>query len=117
MMDLLLVLALLLAAIVLFGCDRPRMDVPALLMIAGLPLTGVVTVAVAASTAFATPVASPVNARAVGRHHGDGAAERADEPARFHGRASCSRASNASAISRSSAADGGGGLSGISPGR
>jgi len=113
MMDPLLVLALLLAAIVLFGRDRPRMDVAALLMIAGLPLTGVVTVAVAASTAFATPV----NARAVGRHHGDGAAERADEPARFHGRASCSRASNASAISRSSAADGGGGLSGISPGR
>ncbi len=54
MMDLLLVLALLLAAIVMFVRDRPRMDVVALLMIAGLPLTGVVTVGEALA-GFADP--------------------------------------------------------------
>ena len=53
-MDLLLVLALLLAAVVMFVRDRPRMDVVALLMIAGLPLTGVVTVGEALA-GFADP--------------------------------------------------------------
>ncbi len=42
--DLGLVLALLLAAIVMFVANRPRMDVVALIMIAALPLTGTVTV-------------------------------------------------------------------------
>ena len=42
--DLALVLALLAAAVVMFVMNRPRMDVVALLMMAALPLTGVVTV-------------------------------------------------------------------------
>ena len=42
--DLLLVLALLAAAIVMFSMDRPRMDVVALIMMAALPLTGVISV-------------------------------------------------------------------------
>jgi di/tricarboxylate transporter len=42
--DLALVLALLAAAVVMFVINRPRMDVVALLMMAALPLTGVVTV-------------------------------------------------------------------------
>ena len=41
--DLLLVLALLGAAIAMFARNRPRMDVVALLMIAALPFTGIVT--------------------------------------------------------------------------
>jgi di/tricarboxylate transporter len=52
--DLALVLALLAAAIVMFVINRPRMDVVALLMIAGLPLTGVVTVGEAIA-GFADP--------------------------------------------------------------
>ncbi len=42
--DLLLVLALLIAAIVMFMRNRPRMDAVALIMIAALPFTGVVSV-------------------------------------------------------------------------
>ena len=42
--DLLLVLALLAAAVVMFSMDRPRMDVVALIMMAALPLTGVISV-------------------------------------------------------------------------
>ncbi len=41
--DLLIVLALLFAAIVMFVIDRPRMDAVALIMITALPLTGVIT--------------------------------------------------------------------------
>ena len=44
LVDLVLVLVLLAAAVVMFVRDRPRMDVVALLMIAALPLTGVVTI-------------------------------------------------------------------------
>jgi len=40
---LLLVLGLLAAAIVMFAINRPRMDAVALLMLVGLPLTGVIT--------------------------------------------------------------------------
>jgi len=40
---LLLVLGLLVAAIVMFAVNRPRMDAVALLMLIGLPLTGVIT--------------------------------------------------------------------------
>ncbi len=42
MSPLVLVLALLVAAIVMFALDRPRMDVVAVIMMAALPLTGVV---------------------------------------------------------------------------
>lgn len=52
--DLALVLALLAAAIVMFVVSRPRMDVVALLMIAALPLTGVVSVGEALA-GFADP--------------------------------------------------------------
>lgn len=41
--DLALVLGLLLAAVVMFAVNRPRMDAVALLMIVALPLTGIVT--------------------------------------------------------------------------
>jgi di/tricarboxylate transporter len=53
-LELALVLGLLAAAIVMFVMNRPRMDVVALLMIAGLPLTGVVTVGEALA-GFADP--------------------------------------------------------------
>ena len=43
--DLVLVLLLLGSAILMFALDKPRMDVVALLMIAALPLTGVITIA------------------------------------------------------------------------
>ena len=43
-LDLALVLALLAAAILMFVLNRPRMDVVALIMIAALPLTGVLTI-------------------------------------------------------------------------
>jgi di/tricarboxylate transporter len=49
-----LVLGLLIAAIVMFVVNRPRMDVVALLMIAALPLTGAVTVGEAIA-GFADP--------------------------------------------------------------
>jgi di/tricarboxylate transporter len=52
--ELALVLALLGAAVVMFVMNRPRMDVVALLMIAALPLTGVVTVGEAIA-GFADP--------------------------------------------------------------
>jgi len=42
--ELILVLLLLAAAVVMFMRNRPRMDVVALLMIAALPLTGVITI-------------------------------------------------------------------------
>jgi di/tricarboxylate transporter len=42
--DLAIVLALLAAAVVMFVLNRPRMDAVALIMIAALPLTGVITV-------------------------------------------------------------------------
>lgn len=42
--DLLVVLALLLAAILMFMRNQPRMDVVALIMIAALPFTGIVTI-------------------------------------------------------------------------
>lgn len=41
--DLLLVLGLLVSAIVMFALNRPRMDAVALIMLAALPLTGVIT--------------------------------------------------------------------------
>jgi di/tricarboxylate transporter len=41
--DLLTVLGLLAAAIVMFARNKPRMDAVALIMMAGLPLTGVIT--------------------------------------------------------------------------
>jgi di/tricarboxylate transporter len=50
-----IVLVLLAAAIVLFAIDRPRRDAVALPLI----------VALAASTAFMTPISSPVNALVV----------------------------------------------------
>ena len=80
-------LGLLVAAVVMFALNRPRMDAVALLMLAILPLTGVITmneelamaqdlgaspypfamtVALAASAAFMTPVSSPVNTLVVG---------------------------------------------------
>lgn len=43
-LDLAMVLALLAAAILMFVLNRPRMDVVALIMIAALPLTGVLTI-------------------------------------------------------------------------
>ncbi len=85
--SLLYVLGLLAAAVVMFALNRPRMDSVALLMLAVLPLTGVITmneelamakdlgaspypfamtVALAASAAFMTPVSSPVNTLVVG---------------------------------------------------
>ena len=85
--SLLYVLGLLAAAVVMFALNRPRMDAVALLMLAILPLTGVITmneelamakdlgaspypfamtVALAASAAFMTPVSSPVNTLVVG---------------------------------------------------
>ncbi|MGZ8310845.1 MAG: SLC13 family permease [Allosphingosinicella sp.] len=42
--DLVLVLLLLAAAIVMFALNRPRMDVVALIMMAALPLTGVISI-------------------------------------------------------------------------
>src|SRR5690606_21621815 len=42
--DLAIVLLLLAAAVAMFVANRPRMDVVALLMIAALPLTGILTV-------------------------------------------------------------------------
>jgi di/tricarboxylate transporter len=42
--DLALVLALLAAAVVMFAVNRPRMDAVALIMLAALPFTGVITV-------------------------------------------------------------------------
>ena len=42
--DLVLVLVLLVAAIVMFALDRPRTDAVALIMIAALPLTGVISI-------------------------------------------------------------------------
>lgn len=53
-LELALVLMLLASAIVMFVIDRPRMDVVALLMMAGLPLTGTVTVGEAIA-GFADP--------------------------------------------------------------
>lgn len=53
--DLALVLLLLVAAIVMFVANRPRMDAVALIMIALMPLTGVVTVNEALA-GFADPV-------------------------------------------------------------
>jgi len=53
-LELALVLALLAAAIVMFVVNRPRMDVVAALMMAALPLTGVVTVGEAIA-GFADP--------------------------------------------------------------
>ena len=53
-LDLVLVLALLAAAIVMFVMNRPRMDVVAALMMAALPLTGVVSVGEAIA-GFADP--------------------------------------------------------------
>src|SRR5262249_25566527 len=41
--ELALVLALLVAAIVMFAINRPRMDAVALIMLAALPFTGVIT--------------------------------------------------------------------------
>ena len=52
--DLALVLLLLAAAIAMFVRDRPRMDIVALMMIAALPLTGIVTVGEAIA-GFADP--------------------------------------------------------------
>lgn len=43
-LELAVVLALLIAAIVMFAIGRPRMDVVALLMIVALPLTGILSV-------------------------------------------------------------------------
>lgn len=81
------VLALLGAAVLMFAFNRPRMDAVALIMMTALPLTGVLTVpvalalatelnaspypfamtvALAASAAFMTPVSSPVNTLVVG---------------------------------------------------
>ena len=42
--DLIIILLLLASAVVMFMRNRPRMDVVALLMIAALPLTGVITI-------------------------------------------------------------------------
>jgi|GEM_PF-1659791 len=53
-LDLFLVLALLGAAIVMFVMNRPRMDVVAAIMMAALPLTGVITVGEAIA-GFADP--------------------------------------------------------------
>ena len=53
--DLLVVLALLAAAIVMFIANRPRMDVVGLLMIVLLPFSGVLTVNEALD-GFADPV-------------------------------------------------------------
>ena len=39
-----MVLALLVAAVVMFALGKPRMDAVALLMLALLPLTGVITI-------------------------------------------------------------------------
>ena len=85
--SLLYVLGLLAAAVVMFALNRPRMDSVALLMLAVLPLTSVITmneelamakdlgaspypfaltVALAASAAFMTPVSSPLNTLVVG---------------------------------------------------
>lgn len=66
--DLALVLALLGATIAMFAVNRPRMDATALIMMAVLPLTGVISAseALAASTAFMTPVSSPVTTLVVG---------------------------------------------------
>ena len=86
-LDLAIVLALLVAAVVMFARGKPRMDAVALLMLALLPLSGIITineelamakdlgaspypfamtVALAASAAFMTPVSSPVNTLVVG---------------------------------------------------
>jgi di/tricarboxylate transporter len=48
------VLLLLAAAVAMFVCNRPRMDVVALLMIAALPFTGAVTISEAIA-GFANP--------------------------------------------------------------
>lgn len=49
-----MVLALLVAAVVMFAINRPRMDAVALLMIVALPFTGVLTVP-ETLTGFADP--------------------------------------------------------------
>ncbi|WP_017937299.1 SLC13 family permease [Zestomonas thermotolerans] len=53
-LELLWVLGLLLATVLMFACNRPRMDVVALLVILGLPLSGVLT-AQEALAGFADP--------------------------------------------------------------
>ena len=47
--DLAMVLAILVAAVAMFAINRPRMDVVALMVVAALPLTGVITISEALS--------------------------------------------------------------------
>jgi len=53
--ELVLVLTLLLASIVMFALDRPRMDAVALIMVAALPLTGVISIGEALA-GFSDPI-------------------------------------------------------------